>query len=109
MDNAIGKTILVGLTIVSNVGAVEQRQLVGTITECSPDSGILIASDTPSTEDVRLPYCPVALVAAPPGTYNLAGSNREVKDPDYITSWTFQEDKSGVWHARPESSTSPSQ
>jgi len=104
----IGKRIVVGLTIVSSENAIiEQRQIAGVISQCSPSTGIVISSERGASEDVCLPYCTDAIVAAPPGTYTLSSLGVEVKNPDFMTSWIFRQDEDGNWHSKPDPMMKP--
>ena len=94
----VGKQLIAGITLVNSNGEVEEKQILGVITACSQDVGIVMG-DEAGHEVMRLPYWTRSLVAAPKGSYRLSSSGINVANPDFLTSWIFRQDTSGVWHA----------
>jgi hypothetical protein len=101
-DKYVGKRVVLGLTVAKNNGEVEQRQIVGLVSQCSPGTGTVITSESDAAEKVRLPYYPDAFIDAPRGNYHLSSTGVEVRNPDFMMSWTFQQDEGGRWHAKPD-------
>ena len=91
-QEAIGRTILIGLTFCDASGAPErQEQLHGVIADADPRDGFLIRrSGARDGDTYRLPSHPSAFQRASPGVYRLGTTGEEVIDPDFLTSWTIQ-------------------
>lgn len=86
---AVGKTVLVGLTMLSESGEpVERRQFLGTVARIDTDAGIELQRGDGSTcwlpPDVR------SLEEARPGEYRLRSTREVVVDPDYTCTWTVR-------------------
>src|SRR5262249_2927182 len=85
LENLIGKTVLVGISEVSqDQQLISQQQYVGTFR--SMDQVIHIALK--DGQDLTLPPDLQAFQPARPGTYRLRSTGEEVKNPDFVASWT---------------------
>ena len=83
-----GKRLLVGLTIVRYSGEViRQVQYHGIVERVTYEDGIviLLADGTVKT----LPPDLRGIQRAEPGIYTLRSTGEEVRDPDYLYSWTI--------------------
>jgi L-ascorbate metabolism protein UlaG (beta-lactamase superfamily) len=84
-----GKHILVGLTYKDKNGKVtEQIQFQGHIARINQQEGIIIYRRDTGNE-FALPPDLAGLRPAPPGEYRLRSTGEVVKDPQVLTSWTF--------------------
>jgi hypothetical protein len=84
---ALGKRVLIGLTMLSTSGDLaERRQFLGTIARIDPTAGIELTLGDGST--YWLPPDARSLEEAPPGEYRLRSTSELVVDPDYIFTWT---------------------
>ena len=86
---AIGKRVLVGVTVLSEDEAevLERRAFAATLTTVEPGRGIELRLDDGTS--YWLPPDAHALQEAPPGEYQLHGTGQTVVDPDYLTTWTI--------------------
>ena len=85
---ALGKRVLVGLTVLSSAGdLVEQRQFAGSLISVDSAHGLELELDDDSRRwlppDVR------SLEEAPPGEYRLRSTGEVEQDPDYLFTWTI--------------------
>lgn len=87
-ETLVGKTVLVGITVLSADNEVtERRQFSGRIESVDPESGVHVRRrDTDQLE--WLPPDPRAYEPAAPGEYHLTGSGEVVVDPDLVAIWT---------------------
>jgi hypothetical protein len=87
----IGKVLLVGLTYLDPIGEVDsQEQFYGVVIDASADDGILL--DLLGAHDgdtYALPPQTSNIVAAPPGTYPVVGTDEVIENPDYLSNWTI--------------------
>lgn len=91
---AIGKRVLVGLTVLSTEGEpIEQRQLSGTVAGVVADRGIELHLD--DGEVYWLPPDARSLEEARPGEYRLRSSGEVVRDPDYLCFWQISMSEQG--------------
>lgn len=82
----IGKTILLGNTILDRHGKVsEQKQMHGVVVVAN-EEGIKI--ELPSRDYFYLPPGFGAICPAKPGEYRLRSTGEVVVNPDYLTEWT---------------------
>ena len=89
-QNYIGKSILVGLTLVDGDGSeLGKTQLHGTILSVSESEGIVIERADGKGE-FTLPPDLDSLKEANPGHYHLKNSEEVVIDPEYISTWTTE-------------------
>jgi len=85
----IGKTVLVGKTIVVEGADPERVQFHGRIESADPRNGLAIRR----ADNDELEWLPPDLRAyslADPGIYTLRSTGEEVVDPDFLTSWTVE-------------------
>lgn len=89
----VGKTVLIGVTYLDSDGNMKARmQWSGTIRTYSNPEGIRVDLDD-SEEPCCLPPDSRILQKAKPGVYRLKATDREVENPDYVTTWTCREPK----------------
>jgi hypothetical protein len=85
--SVLGKTVLLGLSIVRpNGDVIEYRQLHGIIERVHPSDGVLVRR--PDGSECFLPPDLRGLEEAPPGTYRLRSTGEEIQDPDFLWTWT---------------------
>lgn len=89
---ALGKRVLVGLTVLSRTGdLIEQRQFAGSLVSVDSAHGLELELDDDSRRwlppDVR------SLEEAPPGEYRLRSTGEVEHDPDYLLTWTITREK----------------
>ncbi len=83
----IGKTLLAGLTWLSEQGRViSQKQVYGAITQINPDEHSMEV-DQPNGEFWTVPYYPETVMQARRGKYRCTSTGQEVVNPDLVTSW----------------------
>jgi hypothetical protein len=84
---AIGKRVLVGISLTREGQVVDLRQVVGDVVSVDAESGIRLRVD--GGGDYWLPPDTESLVDAEPGTYNLH-SGMVLTDPDYTSTWSIE-------------------
>jgi len=83
LQHLIGRSLLVGVTIRDDDGAVlTRRQFHGLVTEVTDGVVVVTHDDT----ETLLPADPSGYRPADPGTYRLA-TGEDVVDPDFVTAW----------------------
>jgi hypothetical protein len=89
-QSLIGKTVLIGITVVEHDGTlVEQFQLFGTITHVDQKNGIAVWLKGTNPPDWHiLPPAPFCVVPAERGVYRLRSTGEEIENPDYVSTWT---------------------
>jgi hypothetical protein len=91
---AIGKRVLVGITVLTPGGElIEQRQFVGQVASVDPAKGIEL--NLANRTSYWLPPDARLLEEAAPGEYRLRSTGEIVTDPDYISTWTITQHKKG--------------
>ncbi len=89
-QNYIGKSILVGWTLVAKDGSeLGKAQLHGTILSVSESDGIVLER-ADGKGKFTLPPDLDSLKEANPGHYHLKDSQEVVIDPEYISTWTIE-------------------
>ena len=84
----IGKTVLVGLTLLDQQDAeLSRTEVYGRITSADEDGFLEIARGD-GRGIFRLPFDPKSLEPAAPGQYHLHTTGEVVDDPDFTTIWT---------------------
>jgi hypothetical protein len=97
LTNAIGKTVIVGVTYLDHVGEVDRQvQYWGVIVRVSQREGIVIR--LPSGEEKSLPPNPRAFEPAPPGEYRFRSTGEVVANPDLMTTWSVDPQRD-MWRA----------
>lgn len=86
---AIGKRVLVGVTVLSpdEQDVLERHAFVGTVTGVHLGRGIELRLDDATS--YWLPPDASVLHEAPPGEYALRATGQTVVDPDYTATWTI--------------------
>ena len=85
LEELVGKTVLIGITRVSHDGElIGQQQYVGTFVSMD----LVIHVTLRNGEDFTLPPELSGFRRAKPGIYRLRSTGEEVKDPDFMASWT---------------------
>jgi hypothetical protein len=104
---AIGKRVLVGITVLSHdeQDVVERHSFAGTVALVDPDRGIELRLDDGSS--YWLPPDTDALREAPPGEYRLHATGQTVVDPDYVATWTITQAAPGQSDLSPDGFTPP--
>lgn len=98
---ALGRRVLVGLTVLSSAGElIEQRQFAGSLASVDPERGLELQLDDGSS--YWLPPDLRSLEEAPPGEYRLRSTGEVEQDPDYLFTWTITRDE-----VSPEASGKP--
>lgn len=89
----IGKRVLVGITDLAPDGSVVgRRQLYGHAIRADRCVGIALRlMGARAGEEMVLPPDTRAFHPAVPGEYRLRETGEAVKDPDFVTTWSFQE------------------
>ena len=91
-SDIIGKHVLAGLTYVTPDGDIIRReQKHGIIQSVDDDEGIR-AVNPDSGEVLLLPPDPNCLEPASPGEYRLKSTGEVVIDPDFVCSWSIEEE-----------------
>lgn len=91
----IGKYILIGLTYLNHSKEVDYMvEVHGVITEITNN---IIYIKTKEETPFTIPFDLRAIRLANPGTYKLRSTGEEIKNPDYLSTWTITppEKKSG--------------
>jgi hypothetical protein len=89
MKTLVGKTALLGMTIVDKHNQlVEQQQFVGRIEEADRESGIVIRSE--NGEKRTIPPDFRAVLFAPRGRYTHRATGEVTTDPDFLLSWRMR-------------------
>ena len=87
-ENIIGKTILVGITYVSNDELVlEQIQFFGTV-EHADEEDVISIMKAKGDEVFNLPPDLSSFSIAQPGEYTLKSTGEVIVNPDLLTTWT---------------------
>lgn len=98
-DSILGKTLLVGMTVVDDQGVETSRiQFHGVIIGADPNRGISLRIDgTPSLFPLAvengvylLPPDLRVIRPAPKGIYRLKSTNEVVVNPDLLSTWTLK-------------------
>ena len=85
LEDLVGKTVLIGISEVSHDHQlIRQRQYVGTFRSMDHLVHITLKNGV----DFTLPPDLAAFKPARPGTYRLRSTGEEVKNPDFVASWT---------------------
>jgi hypothetical protein len=86
---ALGKRVLVGVTVLSSdeQEVVQRHAFAGVVASIEPARGIELRLDDQTS--YWLPPDSSALQEAPPGEYQLHDTGQTIVDPDYITTWTI--------------------
>lgn len=96
--NIIGKTLLVGLTSVSESGeTLAKTQLYGTIIKSDKKKGISIKIESEGSEEFKayknsiyvLPPDLRALSVAGEGVYSLKSTGEEIENPDLLAAYSI--------------------
>ncbi|WP_406698748.1 hypothetical protein V5E97_07665 [Singulisphaera sp. Ch08] len=83
-DQYIGRTLLLGITYLTQSGQLQrQEQVVGTIMVVDFNEGIVVSCD-PDGRQLVLPGDPSWLEKAPQAEYRLRSTGQVVTNPDYI-------------------------
>jgi hypothetical protein len=95
LNDAVGKTVLLGLTFQTADGElIEQIQRHGVIEAVDSERGIgvrLVAPGFPWDRELYwLPPDPSHLRPAAPGAYTLRSTGETIVDPDFLTSWEIR-------------------
>lgn len=86
----IGKTVLVGISIFSSDGELEERhQYFGKIV--SIDDVISIETDEGKVQTI--PPDLKSLKKAQKGIYTLKSNGKQIENPDYVSSWSITKPK----------------
>lgn len=86
----VGKTVLVGISVFSNDGELEDRfQYFGEIVFV--DNVISVKTDDGETK--TLPPDIKSLKKAKKGIYTLKSNGKQIENPDYVTSWSVTRPK----------------
>ncbi len=94
----VGSIVLVGLTYTRPDGEVTSKfQVYGMVTAATRETGITIEvhSEIWKGQTMTLPPQTNAFEKARPGEYRLRATGETLVDPDYATTWTFQEGPKG--------------
>jgi hypothetical protein len=86
---AIGKRVLVGITVLSHDDdeVVERHSFAGLVKSVEPSRGIELLLDDDTS--YWLPPDTDSLREAPPGEYYLRDTGQTVVNPDYLATWTI--------------------
>lgn len=89
----IGKRVLVGITDLAPDGSViGKRQVHGDAIRADRRMGIALRLvGARAGEEIVLPPDTRAFHPAAPGEYRLRETGEVVKDPDFLTTWSFRE------------------
>jgi hypothetical protein len=89
-QNYIGKSILIGWTLVAEDGSeLGNTQLHGTIVSISESEGVVVERANGKGR-FTLPPDLDSIEKAQPGHYHLKDSPEVVIDPEYISTWTIE-------------------
>lgn len=88
LDDLLGRTLLVGITVLDASGEIMERAEVFGVVVCVDPAVVLRRRDE---DDLELPPEPEAYEPAAPGEYRLRSTGEVVVDPDYLAVWTVQE------------------
>lgn len=92
-DELIGKVILIGVTYVDkDDNLLDRKQWWGIVEGASSDIGIRVALKN-SSDPCTLPPDLNAIRRAPPGEYRLKESGQIIQDPDFLTTWTCEDEE----------------
>jgi hypothetical protein len=87
MSEYVGKTVLIGLTFLTEEGEVGRReQFGGRISSIGED---VIRVELTNGKEYGLPPDLTALRPAPPGVYKSTSSGEVFENPDFLASWTI--------------------
>jgi hypothetical protein len=87
-ESLIGRTLLVGLTLLTHDDQlIERRQIFGVVESCHPTAGIAIRERKTGEVTVIAPVLD-AIEFGDPGIYQLRDADEVVEDPDFIASIT---------------------
>lgn len=82
----VGRRLLVGISYLDAAGEVTSRQqFCGRVLDVG--DGVVVVERPGDEEPAVLPADADAYRPAKAGRYRLAGSDEEVLDPDYVTTW----------------------
>ena len=85
LGELVGKRVLIGISRVSHdQQLIDQQQYVGTFRSMDQVIHITLKDG----EDFTLPPDLTVFQRARPGTYRLRSTGEEVKNPDFLASWT---------------------
>jgi hypothetical protein len=84
----VGKRLLVGIRWTSKGEVVREEQFHGLILEADHEGVVLERADTGSRV-----VLPPQVQPAPRSEYRLRTTGEVVRDPDYLATWTFDQDE----------------
>jgi hypothetical protein len=92
----VGGLLLIGVTVLDAAGGVTDKfQVYGRVSSADQTGGIDVKlRGNREGETYTLPPDTRAFRRAKPGNYTLKATGEVVVDPDFTTSWTFQQSAS---------------